>query len=107
MATTQTNVLLERPSGSQQKQTMSLDEQRAATRRILERVRSQNGLPESAPPGAPAILSDRLAKMAPKTYRSKAVFWLSQVGAFAEALMKGRYNNHMAVRVYEMVQSIT
>lgn len=107
MATTQTNTMLERGNGAQQKAAMSLDEQRAATRRILERVRSANGLPDTTPPGAPAILSDKVAKMAPKSYRSRAIFWLSQVGAFAEALMKGRYNNHMAVRVYEMVQSIT
>lgn len=88
------------------KQILSSEEQRAATKRILDRVRAQSGVPFSSEPAPVESATDKMVKMKSRSYRNRALFWLSQVGAFAEALMKGRHNKMMAVRAYEMVQSI-
>jgi hypothetical protein len=47
-----------------------------------------------------------IAKILPSSVRAQGMFWLSQIGAFARSMVKGRYNRKEAIKAYEMVQSI-
>lgn len=82
---------------------LSVEEQREATRRILDRVKLAKGVPSISD------IEDEPQKqpVRTKSVRSRGLFWLSQLGAFAEAMVKGRYSKPMAIRAYEMVQSIS
>ncbi len=91
-------------SGRQKRLQISPEEQREATRRILDRVRQPNSVSDAPEVGETSGL---IAKLKPSSIRQRGLFWLSQLGAFAEAMMKGKYNSAMAIRAYEMVQSIS
>lgn len=103
---TKTNLSPQKPSVDalqQNRMALSVEEQREATRRILDRVNLARGTPQAPHVGGePPLVPART-----KSIRSRGLFWLSQLGAFAEAMIKGRYSKPMAIRAYEMVQSIS
>ncbi|MBQ69192.1 hypothetical protein CL689_03930 [Candidatus Saccharibacteria bacterium] len=80
------------------------EEQKEAARRILGRIE------KAAPYSEIASVEPEeqvFARIRPRTLRERGLFWLSQLGAFAESMLKGRHNKSMAIRAYEMVQSIS